>query len=77
MKLRAVCSREDEFLSGQSPVGIAADEFRDSHHPYWGPHCLQYSFFFFFCKAHSFFKDVIELRWGNLLPALYGLGEMH
>lgn len=31
----------------------------------------------FFCKAHSFFKDVIELRWGNLLPALYGLGEMH
>lgn len=45
MNLRPVCSHEDEFSSGQSPVGIAADEFRDSHHPYWSPHCLQYNFF--------------------------------
>lgn len=48
MKLRAVCSHEDEFSSGQSPMEIAADEFRDSHHPSWSPHCQQYTFLFLY-----------------------------
>lgn len=47
MNLRAVCSHEDEFSSDQSPMEIAYDEFRDSHHPSWSPYCLQYTFFVF------------------------------
>ncbi len=47
MKLRAVCSHEDEFLSGQSPVGIAADEFRDSH--------IVFNTVFFFLLQSTFF----------------------